>query len=175
MAGKSITISAADGGTFSGYLATPEVGSGPGIVLLQEIFGVNQSMRETADYFAEEGYVVLVPDLFWRIEPGIELGYDQDSFQKAFGLYGQFDVDQGVSDIGDAIKALREIERVTRDSKAYVQVDSYRTEEERELFLDWVLTAFTHDYPDGWKKLFDEAGYKGDYHWTLILGEDTEQ
>ncbi len=75
----------------------------------------------------------------------------------------------------DAIKALREIERVTRDSKAYVQVDSYRTEEERELFLDWVLTAFTHDYPDGWKKLFDEAGYKGDYHWTLILGEDLEQ
>lgn len=107
MAGKSITIAAADGGEFSGYLAVPESGSGPGIVLLQEIFGVNAAMRATADYFAEEGYVVLVPDLFWRIKPGIDLGYDEKSFQEAFGYYGEFDVDQGVADTGDAIKALR--------------------------------------------------------------------
>lgn len=71
-------------------------------------------------------------------------------------------------------KALQEIERVTRDSKAFIQVDSYRTEAERDLFLDWVLTAYTHDYPAGWKALFDEGGYKGDYYWTLILGEETE-
>lgn len=74
----------------------------------------------------------------------------------------------------DLIRALQEIERVTKDSKAYIQVDSYRNEEERELFEDWVLTAYTHHYPDDWKQLFDEAGYKGDYYWTLILGEDTE-
>lgn len=71
--------------------------------------------------------------------------------------------------------ALREIERVTRGSRAYVQVDSYRTPEERELFVDWVLTAYTHDYPAGWKAIYDEAGYKGDYYWTLILGEDNEK
>lgn len=64
MAGQWIDIKAADGGTFKGYLAIPASGSGPGILLLQEIFGVNASMRSVADYYAEEGYVVLAPDLF---------------------------------------------------------------------------------------------------------------
>lgn len=68
----------------------------------------------------------------------------------------------------ELVTALREIMRVTKGDKAFVQVDSYRTEEERAIFLDWVLTAHTHDYPDGWKRLFDEAGYTGDYYWTLI-------
>lgn len=66
------------------------------------------------------------------------------------------------------VEALREIERIARGGKAYVQVDSYRTPEERELFLDWVLTANTHDYPDGWKTIFAEAGYTGDYYWTIV-------
>ena len=64
MAGQWIDIAAADGGKFKGYLAIPASGSGPGILLLQEIFGVNASMREVADHYAEEGYVVLAPDLF---------------------------------------------------------------------------------------------------------------
>lgn len=66
------------------------------------------------------------------------------------------------------VQALKEIMRVTKDGKAYVQVDSYRSEEEKELFLDWVLTAFTHDYPEGWAKIFAEAGYTGDYFWTIV-------
>lgn len=66
------------------------------------------------------------------------------------------------------ITALQEIMRVTKGNNAFVQVDSYRTEKERAIFLDWVLTAHTHDYPEGWKKIFDEAGYTGDYYWTLI-------
>jgi len=68
----------------------------------------------------------------------------------------------------ELVTALGEIMRVTRGGKAFVQVDSYRTEEERAIFLDWVLTAHTHDYPEGWKQLFEEAGYTGDYYWTLI-------
>jgi SAM-dependent methyltransferase len=68
------------------------------------------------------------------------------------------------------IQALREIERVTKDGKAFVQVDSYRNDAERDLFVDWVLTAHTHDYPDGWRTIFDEAGYTGDYYWTFING-----
>jgi len=75
----------------------------------------------------------------------------------------------------DLVNALREINRVTRDDKAYVQVDSYRTPDEKELFEDWVLTAYTHDYPEGWREIFAEADYKGDHYWTLILGEDTEE
>lgn len=72
------------------------------------------------------------------------------------------------------VNALREIQRVSRDNKAYIQVDSYRTAEEKEIFEDWVLTAYTFGYPSEWIEIFDEANYKGDYYWTLILGEDTE-
>ncbi len=86
--GTSIEIKAADGsGNFTGYLAVPASGSGPGIVLLQEIFGVNATIREIADYYAEEGYVVLAPDLFWRQAPSIELDYTPEDWQRAFGLF----------------------------------------------------------------------------------------
>ena len=107
MAGQWIDIKAADGGTFKGYLAVPASGSGPGILLLQEIFGVNRSMREVADHYAEEGYVVLAPDLFWRMEPGIELGYTEADFGKAMGYYQRFDANQSIKDSADALKVLR--------------------------------------------------------------------
>src|SRR5947199_8636236 len=107
MAGQWIDIAAADGGSFKGYLAVPASGSGPGILLLQEIFGVNSSMREVADYYAEEGYVVLAPDLFWRLEPGIELGYSEADFNKAFGYYQRFDANLSIKDAADALKVLR--------------------------------------------------------------------
>src|SRR5271170_5956542 len=105
MAGQWIDIAAADGGKFKGYLAIPASGSGPGILLLQEIFGVNASMREVADHYAEEGYVVLAPDLFWRLEPGIEL--DETQFDKAFALYQKFDVPKAVEDIAASVAALK--------------------------------------------------------------------
>ena len=73
---RMIKIEASDGrGKFSAYLAKPASGKGPGLVIAQEIFGVNVSMRQIADYYAEEGYIVLVPDLFWRQKPGVQLGY----------------------------------------------------------------------------------------------------
>jgi SAM-dependent methyltransferase len=65
------------------------------------------------------------------------------------------------------IVALRELKRVSRGG-CFVQVDSYRTEEERELFLSWVLTGRAHYSPDGWRELFAEAGYTGDYGWTVV-------
>ena len=65
------------------------------------------------------------------------------------------------------ILALKEMERLA-PGKGYVQVDSYRTPEEKELFLSWVLTGVTHYYPEEWKKLFREANYNGDYYWTLL-------
>jgi SAM-dependent methyltransferase len=66
-----------------------------------------------------------------------------------------------------AIKAMQEIERVS-GGRAFVQVDSFYTPEQKEIFESWVLTAEFYDYPDGWKKLFQEAGYSGDYYWTII-------
>jgi len=106
--GSYVEITASDGaGTMRAYLATPERGSGPGLVLLQEIFGVNAFMKDMADYFAEEGYVVMVPDLFWRIEPGVELGSSEEERAKAFDLYGKLDVDKSVEDVAATIAALR--------------------------------------------------------------------
>ena len=107
MAGAMIDIPVAGGGGFRGYLAVPEASSGPGLLIEQEVFGVNASLRQVADLYAEEGYVCLVPDLFWRMEPGVDLGYGQEDFAKALDFYARFDVDQGVADIGAAIAALR--------------------------------------------------------------------
>ena len=65
------------------------------------------------------------------------------------------------------LQALKEIERLA-PGRAFVQVDAYHTEAQRELFLRWVLTAKFHDYPKGWLKLFEEAGYTGDWDWTVV-------
>ncbi|WPH24321.1 dienelactone hydrolase family protein [Variovorax paradoxus] len=108
-----IRIQASDGsGTFRGYLALPESGSGPGLVIAQEIFGINHTMREVADYYAEEGYVALVPDLFWRQQPDVELGYSEADWQRAFGFYQGFDEAKGMQDMQSAIDALRALPEV---------------------------------------------------------------
>ena len=109
-----ISIQARDGsGRFGAYLAVPKSGSGPGLVIAQEIFGVNKTMRDIADDYAEEGYVVLVPDLFWRQEPGIELGHSPEEMQSAFGYYGGFDEAKGVEDLQSTIDVLRAMPQCT--------------------------------------------------------------
>ncbi len=105
--GSYIEITAADGGRFKAYMALPAGGKGPGIVLCQEIFGVNAYVRETADLFAAEGYVVLAPDLFWRMQPGVDMGYSPEEWQKAFGFFQNFDVDAGIKDITATVTTLR--------------------------------------------------------------------
>ena len=105
--GQTVMLDAADGGSFAAYLSLPSSGSGPGIVLLQEIFGVNANMRAVADAYAEEGYVVLAPDLFWRLEPGVELGFGEAEMQKALSLYKRFNVAKATEDITAAAAALR--------------------------------------------------------------------
>lgn len=67
----------------------------------------------------------------------------------------------------NAIKAMSEIQRLSGGC-AFVQVDSYHTSEQKDIFESWVLTAEFHDYPQGWIKLFTESGYSGDYYWTII-------
>jgi carboxymethylenebutenolidase len=107
MNGATISIAAVGDGAFTGYLSTPASGSGPGLILLHELFGVNQHIRALADTYADEGYVVLVPDLFWHIEPGIELGDSQEDFKTALTYRERFDVEQAMLDIHDALRALR--------------------------------------------------------------------
>ena len=107
MNGATISIAAADDSTFKGYLSIPASGSGPGLILLHEIFGLNQHIRDRADTYAEEGYVVLAPDLFWRIKPGVELGYSEEDFKTALTYRDRFDVEQAILDSRDALWALR--------------------------------------------------------------------
>jgi carboxymethylenebutenolidase len=106
MKGQWIDIPAADGGRFQGYLSLPRKGSGPGLVLCQEIFGVTEGIRQLADLLAEEGYVVLAPDLFWRLQPRVELGEGQ--VQQAMGFAQRFDAALGVQDIAASAAALRD-------------------------------------------------------------------
>ncbi len=107
MAGQDVTIPGPDG-AFAGYLAVPEAGRGPGIVVIQEIFGVNKVMRDITDAFAARGYFALCPDLFWRLEPGVQLTDKSDAeWQRAFDLMGRFDADKGVADIQAALAHLR--------------------------------------------------------------------
>lgn len=101
-----ITIDAADG-QFGAYLSLPRGGHGPGIVLLQEIFGVNQHIRNVADQYAADGYVVLAPDLFWRQGARIELGYDEASWQRAVALKQATDTARAGDDIARTVAALR--------------------------------------------------------------------
>jgi ubiquinone/menaquinone biosynthesis C-methylase UbiE len=66
------------------------------------------------------------------------------------------------------VNALSEIQRVAKRGKAFVQVDSYKNKIDKQNFIDWMLTAKTHGTPNDWIKIFNDAGYKGDYYWTLI-------
>ncbi|MGY4494676.1 dienelactone hydrolase family protein [Pseudomonas sp. TE3610] len=109
-----------DHNTFRGYLAVPASGKGPGLVLGQEIFGVNANMRAVADLYAEEGYVVLVPDLFWRLERNVDLGYTQEDFSKAIDLFQRMDVDMAVNDIAASFVTLENLDQVEGDRLGYV-------------------------------------------------------
>jgi len=107
MAGQDITITTPDG-KFGGYLASPTAGRGPGIIVIQEIFGVNGFVRAIADGLAARGFFALAPDLFWRIEPNIQLTDKTDAeWKRAFDLMGKFNVDTGMKDIQAAITTLR--------------------------------------------------------------------
>jgi len=102
-----IKIKAFDDGEFDGYLALPASGYGPGIVVLQEIFGINQYLRDVADWYAAHGFVALVPDLFWRIQPNIELSDKGDDWKRAIELYQQIDETKAVEDSAATFELLR--------------------------------------------------------------------
>src|SRR5690349_17546063 len=107
MMGEKTTISTADG-QFSAYVARPAADKAPAVVVIQEIFGVNAVMRGIADDLAAAGYLAICPDLFWRIEPGIDITDQSEAeWKRAFELYQAFDVEQGVEDIAATIATVR--------------------------------------------------------------------
>src|SRR5512142_1630238 len=97
--GDRISITTPDG-AFSAYVARPKAAKAPAVVVIQEIFGVNQVMRDITDGLAAQGYLAICPDLFWRIEPGVDITDKSEAERKkAFELFNAFDVDNGVKDI----------------------------------------------------------------------------
>ena len=95
-------------GRFKAYMAEPETPAKAAIIVIQEIFGVNEGIRRKCDGWAANGYLAVAPDLFWRLEPGVELDPDvEPEFKRALELMGRFDQDQGVQDIEAAIGEAR--------------------------------------------------------------------
>jgi len=107
MSDRMVTVKAADGGTFKAYVAKPPKGSGPGLVLCQEIFGVNQHIRKVADGFAADGYVAIAPALFDRVERGFETGYGPQDIERGRATRGKLSTDQAMMDVKATVKELQ--------------------------------------------------------------------
>jgi carboxymethylenebutenolidase len=105
----TISIDTIDGsGGFDAYVADPQGTPRAAIVVIQEIFGVNPGIRAKCDKWAAKGYLALAPDLFWRLEPGIQLDPDvPEQFQQALAWMGKFNQDAGIRDIEATIRAAR--------------------------------------------------------------------
>jgi carboxymethylenebutenolidase len=100
-----IANTAGDG--FDAYLALPPAGTGPGLLLMQEIFGVNGHIRALADQYALDGFVVMAPDVFWRQQRRVELGYEGEDRQKGIALAGALNSADVASDLRASVAALR--------------------------------------------------------------------
>ncbi|TKC89306.1 dienelactone hydrolase family protein [Trinickia terrae] len=96
-----------DSAPMPGYLALPKAGKGPAVIIIQEIFGVNSHIRSVADQYALDGYVALAPDIFWRTQPRVELGYEGADRDKGIEIMQKTNVDLAVADIGAAAEVLR--------------------------------------------------------------------
>ena len=107
----STTIAASDdSGAFAVYVAEPAGAPRAAIIVVQEIFGVNAGIRRKCDLLAQEGYLALAPDLFWRLEPGLQLDPDQEaSMTKGIEFVLKFDTDVGVRDLQTTITKAREL------------------------------------------------------------------
>ncbi len=100
----NIKLTASDGVTISAYEATPAGKPRGGIVVLQEIFGVNSHIRRVADGFAAEGYLAIAPAMFDRVQPGVEIGYTPDDIAEGMRIVQQVDQTAAMLDVQAAIK-----------------------------------------------------------------------
>ncbi len=117
-----IDVPSFDGKTFKAYLALPPVTPrrepAPGLVVLQEIWGVNAHIRAVADQYASDGYTVLSPDLFWRLQPRVDLGYDDEGTKQAFGYRKAIDLDLADRDIKSTVAVLKAMSTVAGGTAA---------------------------------------------------------
>lgn len=109
--GELIDVETLDhNGSFGAYVAKPAGAPSAAIIVIQEVFGVNKGIRRKCDRLAEQGYLAIAPDLFWRMEPGIELDPDVPAeLQRGLELFGKFNQDAGIRDIEATIRKAREL------------------------------------------------------------------
>jgi ubiquinone/menaquinone biosynthesis C-methylase UbiE len=140
-----------DVGCAKGFLVKDLMSVCPGL----EVFGLDIS---------EYALMHCEPEVVGRLHLGnaMKLPFPDKSFQAVISLNTIHNLERS-----DAALAIREMERLA-PGKGFIQVDSYRTPEEKAVFEDWVLTAKFHDFPDGWITLFKDAGYTGDWYWTIV-------
>jgi carboxymethylenebutenolidase len=114
VATRTEQVAAADGGRFAAHVAVPHGGSGPGVLVFQEIFGVNAYVRDVCARLAEMGMVAMAPDVFWRTEPEVELeGHDDETLKHAMRLGKALDIDVAVQDMIAALTHLRSLPETT--------------------------------------------------------------
>jgi ubiquinone/menaquinone biosynthesis C-methylase UbiE len=132
--------------------------------LVKDLLSVCPGLEAFGLDISEYALMKCEPEVVGRLHLGnaTKLPFPDDSFAAVISLNTVHNLERG-----ELITALKEIERVA-PGRGFVQVDSYRTPEQKAIFEEWVLTAKCHDYPEGWIKLFKEAGYTGDYYWTII-------
>jgi carboxymethylenebutenolidase len=109
---RTETIAMPDGGSMDAHVVLPERGSGPGVLVLMEIFGVGPYIRRACERLAELGYVAMAPDLYRRIEPGLELGHDDEGLAQAMETVQRLDGEGAVEDAAVALAALRSLPEV---------------------------------------------------------------
>jgi carboxymethylenebutenolidase len=112
MVTREQTVETADGGQMGGYLALPESGTGPGLLVLMEIYGVGSYIKRAAQRLAELGYVALAPDLYRRIAPGLALDHDEEGLKQALECVQRLDMAGAVEDSITALHALRNLPEV---------------------------------------------------------------
>ena len=142
-----------------------DVGCAKGF-LVKDLMGVCPGLEAFGMDISEYALLHCEKEVVGRLHLGsaIRLPFPDRSFDAVISINTIHNLEaEGV------VSALREIERLS-PGRAFVQVDAYHTEEQRELFMQWVLTAAYHDYPQGWFDLFRRAGYTGDWYWTVLEG-----
>ncbi|MPS27069.1 dienelactone hydrolase family protein [Pigmentiphaga sp.] len=110
--GTQIELTASDGATISAYRADPAGKPRGGLIVCQEIFGVNVHVRGVCDRYAQEGYLAIAPAFFDRIEPGVELGYEPDDIAKGRGLMQKASIDNALKDVAAAMAVASEAGKV---------------------------------------------------------------
>jgi carboxymethylenebutenolidase len=104
-----MTLNTTDGsGSFQAWIHEPKTSPAGAVIVIQEIFGVNQAMRDTCAWVADMGFIAVCPDLFWRVGPGIDISDKTEAeWKQAFALFGKFDKAKGIEGLKAALAAAR--------------------------------------------------------------------